>query len=170
MTVSSRSESASCTVWARMSCKLMDLGSSSCDGSSSVSASVSSSGSASIGSSAFFAPGKGMTGRRTVSSAVSSTLSFAVSAFFGRGTTFAGGFFSAGGSGSFSSGSGAAGVPLPYSARMLSSVNSASSSMLRPVFFSSSSESASVSSNSRSLGSISFLLYRHFPRRWRTAS
>ena len=110
------------------------------------------------------------TGMRAVSSVVSSTVFFAASAFFGRGTTFAGGLFSAGGSGSFSSGSGAAGVPLPYSARMLSSVNSASSSMLRAVFFSSSSESASVSSNSRSLGSISFLLYRHCPKRWRTAS
>jgi len=48
------------------------------------------------------AAGRGMTGMRAVSSAVSSTVFFAASAFFGSGTTFAGGFFSAGGSGSFS--------------------------------------------------------------------
>ena len=75
------------------------------------------------------------------------------------------------GCGSGASASSGAGVPLPYSARMLSSENSASSSMLRAVFFSSSSESAKVSSNSRSFGSISFLLCCVYcPRRWRTAS
>lgn len=110
-----------------------------------------------------------MTGMRAVSSAVSSTVFFAASAFFGRGTTFAGGFFSAGGSGSFSSGSArrrAAAVlgqnALERELRVL--VHAAGRVFQQQLgvgerFF-----------KFKVFGSISFLLYRHCPRRWRTAS